>query len=248
MGNLGATKMSFPIFAVFGAKTSEKQPVLSLFACPPPLFFSVLFMSHASGLPANPIGAPSVPLPQEAVEDKTSPVNINERRKPGEYLSWDDYFMAVAFLSAQRSKDPSTQVGAVIVNGSNKIVGIGYNGMPSGVDDADLPWARTADSPLDTKYPYVVHAELNAVLNRNSAAPVDGPSSSLRIYVSLFPCNECAKVLIQSGVKEVIFHSDKYHDVDKFVASRRLLDLASVTYRQHVPKSKTMTITFPESV
>ncbi|XP_059500840.1 deoxycytidylate deaminase isoform X2 [Stegostoma tigrinum] len=115
-------------------------------------------------------------------------------RKREDYLEWSEYFMAVAFLSAQRSKDPNSQVGACIVNPENKIVGIGYNGMPNGCSDDILPWARTGPNKLDTKYMYVCHAELNAILNKNSA-DVKGCT----MYVALFPCNECAKLIIQSG-------------------------------------------------
>lgn len=114
-------------------------------------------------------------------------------KKRDDYLEWPEYFMAVAFLSAQRSKDPSSQVGACIVNTENKIVGIGYNGMPNGCSDDLLPWRRTAENKLDTKYPYVCHAELNAIMNKNSA-DVKGCS----MYVALFPCNECAKLIIQA--------------------------------------------------
>lgn len=117
-------------------------------------------------------------------------------KKRDDYLEWPEYFMAVAFLSAQRSKDPSSQVGACIVNTENKIVGIGYNGMPNGCSDDLLPWRRTAENKLDTKYPYVCHAELNAIMNKNSA-DVKGCS----MYVALFPCNECAKLIIQAGRK-----------------------------------------------
>uniref|UniRef100_A0A4W5NS29 dCMP deaminase n=1 Tax=Hucho hucho TaxID=62062 RepID=A0A4W5NS29_9TELE len=117
-----------------------------------------------------------------------------QTKKREDYLEWPEYFMAVAFLSAQRSKDPSSQVGACIVNQENKIVGIGYNGMPNGCDDDLLPWSRSADDRLDTKYPYVCHAELNAIMNKNSA-DVKGCS----MYVALFPCNECAKLIIQAG-------------------------------------------------
>uniref|UniRef100_A0A3Q2GVT5 Deoxycytidylate deaminase n=1 Tax=Equus caballus TaxID=9796 RepID=A0A3Q2GVT5_HORSE len=115
-------------------------------------------------------------------------------RKRDEYLQWPEYFMAVAFLSAQRSKDPNSQVAACIVNAENKIVGIGYNGMPNGCSDDLLPWRRTAENKLDTKYPYVCHAELNAIMNKNSA-DVKGCT----MYVALFPCNECAKLIIQTG-------------------------------------------------
>ena len=117
--------------------------------------------------------------------------------KRTDYLSWDEYFMAVALLSSQRSKDPNTQVGACVANRENKIVGVGYNGFPLGCSDDDLPWARTGDF-LQTKYPYVCHAELNAVLNS-----ISRDLRGCRIYVGLFPCNECTKLIIQSGIKEV---------------------------------------------
>lgn len=160
-------------------------------------------------------------------------------RKRADFLSWDDYFMSVAFLSAMRSKDPSTQVGAAIVNEENRIVGIGYNGFPTGCSDDKLPWSRKAADELDTKYMYVVHAEMNAILNKN-AASIKGS----RIYVALFPCNECAKLIIQSGIKEVIFLSDKYHDNPKFIASRRMFELAGIKCRQHKPKKSTVMIDF----
>jgi dCMP deaminase len=155
------------------------------------------------------------------------------------YLSWDDYFMGIAVLSAQRSKDPNSQVGACIVNGQNKIVGIGYNGFPIGCDDEALPWDREADCGLDTKYPYVCHAELNAIMNKN-AADLDG----CRLFATLFPCNECAKLIIQSGMKEVIYLSDKYHDTEGCEASRRMFDMAGVTSRQFVAQTQRITIDF----
>ncbi|XP_049901019.1 deoxycytidylate deaminase-like [Epinephelus moara] len=134
--------------------------------------------------------------------------------------------MAVAVLSAQRSKDPSTQVGACIVNQENKVVATGYNGMPNGCDDAQLPWARSGTADwLDTKHPYVCHAELNAIINRNSA-DVRGCT----IYVTLFPCYECAKLIIQAGIKNVVYLSDKYNRRRETVASRRLLNTARVPY------------------
>ncbi|XP_062838788.1 deoxycytidylate deaminase isoform X4 [Anolis carolinensis] len=160
-------------------------------------------------------------------------------KKRDDYLEWPEYFMAVAFLSAQRSKDPHSQVGACIVNSENKIVGIGYNGMPNGCSDDSLPWTRTAESKLDTKYPYVCHAELNAIMNKNSA-DVKGCS----MYVALFPCNECAKLIIQAGIKEVIFMSDKYHDTPEMTASRRLFDLAGIIYRKFKPKCNKIVIDF----
>ena len=116
--------------------------------------------------------------------------------KRKDYISWDEYFMGIALLSAKRSKDPSTQVGACIVNQFNKIVGIGYNGFPIGCSDDELPWARSADDSNKTKYPYVVHAEANAILN--STKDLHGS----RMYVALFPCNECTKLIIQSGIKK----------------------------------------------
>ncbi|KAG7215262.1 hypothetical protein INR49_022647 [Caranx melampygus] len=166
-------------------------------------------------------------------------LNGSVTRKRDDYLEWPDYFMAVAFLSAQRSKDPSSQVGACIVNQENKIVGIGYNGMPNGCNDDLLPWSRSAEDRLDTKYPYVCHAELNAIMNKNSA-DVKGCT----MYVALFPCNECAKLIIQAGLKEVVFLSDKYHDTPEMTASRRLLSMAGIQFRQFKPKKAEIVIDF----
>lgn len=146
-------------------------------------------------------------------------------------LSWDEYFMGLAHLSALRSKDPSTQVGACIVSPDRKVVGIGYNGFPIGCDDDDFPWAREGDF-LETKYPFVVHAELNAILN--STQKLNGCS----IYVSLFPCNECAKAIIQSGITEVVYMSDKYSDSDSVLASKRMFETAGVKYRIYTPTGK----------
>jgi len=159
-----------------------------------------------------------------------------------DYIGWDDYFMAVAFLSSMRSKDPSTQVGACIVNSDNKIVGIGYNGFPRGCSDDELPWARSDDNVLNTKYPYVCHAEMNAIMNKNAEN-----IKNCRLYVALFPCNECAKLIIQSGIQEVIYVSDKYHDNVHFEASRRLLNLAGVSCRQYVPQRKVIHIQFSDA-
>lgn len=159
------------------------------------------------------------------------------------YLEWDDYFMSVAFLSAQRSKDPRTQVGACIVNQDERIVGIGYNGMPRGCSDDEFPWTninQTDDcEKLNDKNLYVCHAELNAILNKNSA-----DVNNCKIYVVLFPCNECAKVIIQSGIKEVIYYSDKYRDKTKFKASRKMLESAKVHCRQLIPNQKQIVINF----
>ncbi len=147
-------------------------------------------------------------------------------KKRQNYISWDEYFMGVALLSAQRSKDPSTQVGACIVNDKNKIVGAGYNGLPIGCNDDDFPWAKEGDF-LDTKYPFICHAELNAILN-NIGMDLKG----CKIYTALFPCNECAKAIIQSGIAEVIYLSDKYEGNDVFKASRHMLQQAKVNCRK----------------
>ena len=151
---------------------------------------------------------------------------INKQRK--EYLNWDQYFMGVAKLSALRSKDPSTQVGACIVGDDNRILSIGYNGTPNGFSDEIFPWDREGE-PLNTKYLYVCHAEMNAIINyRGSRKELE----NAKVYVDLFPCNECAKIIIQSGIKEVIYLSDKYARQDSFIASKKLFDSCGVKYRQ----------------
>ncbi len=142
-----------------------------------------------------------------------------------DYISWDTYFMGVALLSAKRSKDPYTQVGACIVNTDKRIVGIGYNGFPKGCEDNIYPWERNGEF-LDTKYPYVVHAEVNAILNSTT------PLKDATLYVSLFPCNECAKVIIQSGIKEIVYMSDKYNGTPSDIASKRMLESAGVKCRK----------------
>ena len=146
--------------------------------------------------------------------------------KREDYITWDEYFMGIAMLSARRSKDPSTQVGACIVNNRNKIMSVGYNGFPLGCSDDDFPWERSGDD-YETKYPYVCHAELNAILN-NGGSSLEG----CKIYVALFPCNECAKAIIQSGIKEVIYLSDKYADTVGTRASKRMFEAAGVKYTQ----------------
>ena len=159
------------------------------------------------------------------------------QKRPG-YISWDEYFMGVALLSAKRSKDPSTQVGACIVNQKNKIVGAGYNGLPIGCDDDDFPWEKQGEY-LDTKYPYICHAELNAILN-NIGMDLQG----CKIYTALFPCNECAKAIIQSGITEVVYLSDKYEGNDVFKASRIMLDKAGVSYRKVNASISNITLSF----
>ena len=136
-------------------------------------------------------------------------------------ISWDDYFMGLAHLSALRSKDPNTQVGACIVDEDHKVVSIGYNGMPRGCNDLEYPWDREGGF-LDTKYAFVVHAELNAILNSERSV------KDCAIYVSLFPCNECAKAIIQSGIKKIIYESDKYDGTDGNIASKKMLMDAGV--------------------
>ena len=142
--------------------------------------------------------------------------------KRNDYISWDEYFMGIALLSAKRSKDPNTQVGACIVNDNNRIMSVGYNGLPQGCDDDLFPWARDG-GVLDTKYAFVCHAELNAILNYRGAG-LDGA----KLYVSLFPCNECAKAIIQSGIKEVVYLSDKYNGTETNTASKMMLRSAGI--------------------
>ena len=151
---------------------------------------------------------------------------INKQRK--NYLSWDEYFMGIAKLSSMKSKDPNTQVGACIVGNDNRILSIGYNGTPNGFDDSMFPWDREGTA-LETKYLFVCHAEMNAILNyRGSRKELE----NAKIYVDLFPCNECAKIIIQSGIKEVAYLCDKYANTDSVIASKKLFDSCGVKYRQ----------------
>ncbi len=158
--------------------------------------------------------------------------------KRGDYISWDEYFMGVALLAAERSKDPNTRVGACIVDENNRILSTGYNGFPAGCSDEVFPWNRDA-SRGETKYPFVVHAELNAILNTRGKSLYGS-----KLYVALFPCNECAKAIIQSGVREVIYLSDKYHDTPSCEQSRRMLDAAGVVCRRLSTKRKSILISF----
>lgn len=142
-----------------------------------------------------------------------------------DYISWDQYFMGVAVLSSKRSKDPNTQVGACIVNNEKRIVGIGYNGFPHGCDDETFPW--TNEGPfLETKYPYVVHAEPNAILNSTTKL------NECTMYVSLFPCHECVKLIIQSGIKEIVYMGDKYNGTESDQAAKKMLKAANVRVRK----------------
>ena len=152
--------------------------------------------------------------------------------KRSEYLKWDEYFMSIAQLSAMRSKDPGTQVGSCIVSKNNRIMSVGYNGMPSGCSDDEYPWDREGEA-LSTKYLFVCHAELNAILNHSG-----GSLEGCRIYTTLFPCNECAKALIQAGISEIIYMQDKYSDTDSVIASKMMMKSAGVTFREYEPTGK----------
>lgn len=159
--------------------------------------------------------------------------------KREDYINWDEYFMGVALLSAKRSKDPNTQVGACIVTEDKRIVGLGYNGLPRGCSDDEFPWEREGEF-LNTKYPFVCHAELNAILNSTKSL------KACIIYVALFPCHECSKAIIQSGIKEIVFLSDKYSGTDSDLASKRMLDAAGVTYRKLKPNIDKLILSFDE--
>lgn len=147
--------------------------------------------------------------------------------KRNNYISWDEYFMGISKLSGMRSKDPHTQVGACIVSEDNKILSMGYNGFPMGCSDDEFPWEREGGM-LDTKYAFVTHSELNAILNYRG-----GSLAGAKLYVSLFPCNECAKAIIQAGIKTIVYECDKYADTPSTRASKRMLDAAGVRYYQY---------------
>ncbi|MQM73137.1 MAG: cytidine deaminase [Eubacteriaceae bacterium] len=157
--------------------------------------------------------------------------------KRKDYLNWDQYFMGIAMLSAQRSKDPHTQVGACIVSPDKKILSMGYNGMPIGCDDDKMPWTSDGD-PLDAKYLYVCHAEFNAILNSGAKTLKDAT-----IYVTLFPCNECTKAIIQCGIKKVVYLEDKYPDSDAVIASKRMMDMTGIEYVQYPKPEREITLT-----
>lgn len=158
---------------------------------------------------------------------------MSEKRQ--DYISWDEYFMGVAILSGMRSKDPNTQVGACIVSPDNKILSMGYNGFPMGCSDDEFPWAREG---VDNKYYYTTHSELNAILNYRG-----GSLEGAKMYVSLFPCNECAKAIIQAGIKTVIYDSDKYKDTSAVIASKRMFKAAGVNFYQYERTSREIKIT-----
>ncbi|XP_057329074.1 deoxycytidylate deaminase isoform X1 [Microplitis mediator] len=164
-------------------------------------------------------------------------INLDEKRV--DYLEWDDYFMAIVFLSAERSKDPCTQVGACIVDQRKRIVAIGYNGMPMGCDDDKFPWGKDKEDRLKNKSTFVCHAEANAILNKNSF-----DVQNCAMYVGLFPCNECAKLIIQAGIKKIIYMSDKHAYKKSTIAAKMMFDAAFVEYRQYIPKRETVEIKF----
>lgn len=155
--------------------------------------------------------------------------------KRQDYITWDEYFMGIAILSANRSKDPNTTVGACIVNKNNRVLTTGYNGTPVGLSDDEMPWERDGNFK-ETKYAYVCHSELNAILNYR------GDLTDSIIYVTLFPCNECAKVIAQSGIKEVVYLSDKYADTDSTIVSKKILDSVGIKYRKYESTNKKITI------
>ena len=157
--------------------------------------------------------------------------------KRDDYISWDEYFMGVAMLSALRSKDPNTQVGACIVSPDNKILSMGYNGFPFGCSDDEYPWSREG-SPLENKYFYSTHSELNAILNYRG-----GNLENCKIYVTLFPCNECAKAIIQCGIKEVVYACDKYANEENVIASKRMLNSAGVKVTEYNNSGRTISLT-----
>ena len=156
--------------------------------------------------------------------------------KRKDYISWDAYFMGLAILSAERSKDPNTQVGACIVNEDKRIVSVGYNGAPNGLnDDTDMKWDREGDM-LDTKYAYVCHSELNAILNSKANL------KDCTLYVTLFPCNECAKAIVQTGIKKVIYLSDKYNGTDGNKVAKYIFDKCNIEYVEYKPEGKEIKI------
>lgn len=152
--------------------------------------------------------------------------------KREQYINWDEYFMGIALLSGERSKDPSSQVGACIVSQDNKILSMGYNGFPIGCSDDKVSWEREGDF-VETKYPYVCHAELNAILNYTGVS-----LKGSKAYVTLFPCNECAKAIIQSGIKEIIYMNDKYADTDSVKVSKKMFDMCNVKYTKYISTGK----------
>ncbi len=162
--------------------------------------------------------------------------NKDVAMKREDYISWDEYFMGIAKLSGMRSKDPNTQVGACIVSEDNKILSVGYNGFPIGCSDEEFPWDRTGDM-IHSKYAYVTHGELNAILNYRG-----GSLQGAKLYVSLFPCNECAKAIIQCGIRTVIYDSDKYEGTDANIIAKKMFQASGVSYVKYIASGRSMTI------
>ncbi len=156
---------------------------------------------------------------------------MSEKRE--DYINWDEYFMGIAYLSAMRSKDPNTQVGACIVSKSNRILSMGYNGFPNGIDDDAFPWNRDNPDPLCNKYFYTTHSELNAILNYRG-----GTLEGAKLYVTLFPCNECAKAIIQAGIRQLVYACDKYETTPGVIASKRMLKSAGVEMIPYQPTGR----------
>ncbi|XP_065332569.1 deoxycytidylate deaminase isoform X1 [Cloeon dipterum] len=182
---------------------------------------------------------------QQEVTSKSCQISSQEPRDLNsartDYLHWEDYFMALAFLAAKRSKDPCTQVGACIVDKYNKVVGLGYNGFPIGCSDEEFPWRKGGKTDLDSKYMYVCHAEMNAILNKITA-----DVTGCTMFVALFPCAECAKIIIQSRISTVVYMSDKHASKNETIASKRMLDAAGIKYRRHTPREKKIVIDFDD--
>lgn len=177
---------------------------------------------------------------KKRVLDVLRELGVEEKKFLGrkDYISWEEYFMGVAILSGKRSKDPSTQVGACIVDEDKKIVGTGYNGAPRGIEDENFPWSREGDF-METKYAYVCHAELNAILNSTKEN-----LKGCTIYIALSPCNECAKAIVQSGIKKVVYLSDKYKEIPAFMAGKKILQMAGVEVEKIEPKTKELKLNF----
>lgn len=155
-----------------------------------------------------------------------------------DHISWDGYFMGIVLLSKERSKDPSTQVGACIVSKDKRVLSLGYNGTPVGIEDGDFPWRREG-SFIDTKYAYVCHAELNAILNyKGSNRELEGAI----VYVTLFPCNECAKAIIQTGIKKIVYYEDKYSESDSTIVSKKMFDQVGIEYVPYKKEGKEVII------
>jgi dCMP deaminase len=168
-------------------------------------------------------------------------IEVVRMSKREDYINWGECFMGMALMAALRSKDPNTQVGACIVNNKNRLIGAGYNGFPNGCSDDELPWGRNGDY-LDTKYPYVCHAEKNAIHNTSNKDDLDGAT----LYTTLFPCNDCAKDIIQSGIKKVIYLSDKYHDKDFTIAAKTMFEMAGVKCEKFTSRFEHLIIDFRE--